>query len=490
MNIHCNNGFNPGVWVNNIGNLPFNGAFTLSFDPILNAVPLNGVVPPTSISSGEVAWDLDNHMPGQSLLYQCHIEGPGVDYIGQEFPIALHLILYDDDDNVVYDQTWTLFPIVVCAYDPNDKYAEPAGYEQPHYVLAENEIEYRIRFQNTGNFPAEYITIEDTLDTETLDLSTFYPVFASHNFMTCLQPNGLVEFTFNEINLPDSTSDEPGSQGYVVYRIKPKLDVEPGTEINNTAYIYFEQNPPIITNTTWHTIYDCSELELLDGSTSEICESGNTSINIDYPYVESLEWSINDEEAGMGNILELNGLEPDNYTISLVASNPLCAATSEAFLLVHEAPQVSFTDSDAILTANEGFVSYQWYIDGEMIEGADEQIYTAEISGEYSVLVTDYYGCSSFSEAIYVLVTGLKEHNAGDIRVFPNPLIDHAILQFETEEPDRVVRILDLQAKQVSSSMAAPGLMFQIERNGLCSGGYMVEISTKQQKTYIYLIIQ
>jgi uncharacterized repeat protein (TIGR01451 family) len=65
---------------------------------------------------------------------------------------------------------------VVCAYDPNDKYAEPAGYTEEHFITADQEIEYRIRFQNTGNLPAENIFIEDQLDLNVLDLSTFYPV--------------------------------------------------------------------------------------------------------------------------------------------------------------------------------------------------------------------------------------------------------------------------------------------------------------------------
>jgi len=50
--------------------------------------------------------------------------------------------------------------------------------------------------------------------------------------------------------LPDSTADYDGSMGYFQYRIKPLSNLPLGTQIENTAYIYFDYNAPIITNTT------------------------------------------------------------------------------------------------------------------------------------------------------------------------------------------------------------------------------------------------
>ena len=98
------------------------------------------------------------------------------------FPFDLHLELTDMFDNIVFDNTWTLTPMVVCGYDPNDKYAVPEGYSEEHFILPDGAIEYRIRFQNTGNAPAEDIVIVDQLDLDVLDLNTFEPLFASANF--------------------------------------------------------------------------------------------------------------------------------------------------------------------------------------------------------------------------------------------------------------------------------------------------------------------
>jgi hypothetical protein len=58
-----------------------------------------------------------------------------------------------------------------------------------------------------------------------------------------------VQFIFNNINLPDSTNDEPNSHGFITFKIKPKDDVIVGYIISGVADIYFDFNPPIITNT-------------------------------------------------------------------------------------------------------------------------------------------------------------------------------------------------------------------------------------------------
>jgi hypothetical protein len=54
--------------------------------------------------------------------------------------------------------------------------------------------------------------------------------------------------------LPDSNTNEPASNGYVKYRVKLNNTLALGNTINNTAYIYFDFNAPIITNTT-STLY-------------------------------------------------------------------------------------------------------------------------------------------------------------------------------------------------------------------------------------------
>jgi len=133
---------------------------------------------------------------------------------------------------------------VVNSYDPNIKTVWPGNVE-PGF---DDYLNYTIYFQNTGTAPAFNIRLADTLDTN-LDLSTFQVTNYSHPVLTYLHGNVLT-FRFNNIMLPDSTTDLEGSIGFVQYRIKPIAGLMAGTVIENTAHIFFDFNDAIVTNTT------------------------------------------------------------------------------------------------------------------------------------------------------------------------------------------------------------------------------------------------
>lgn len=139
------------------------------------------------------------------------------------------------------------------AYDPNDKSAQPVGYQSQHYIDTNTTIDYKIRFQNTGNDTAFYVMIKDTLSPY-LDPSSLEMGASSHPYTWKLLGNGVLKVSFKDIKLVDSITNEPLSHGFFRYKISQKLNNPIGAVINNRAAIYFDYNAPIITNTTFHTI--------------------------------------------------------------------------------------------------------------------------------------------------------------------------------------------------------------------------------------------
>jgi uncharacterized repeat protein (TIGR01451 family) len=112
---------------------------------------------------------------------------------------------------------------------------------------------YQIRFQNDGNFPAVNVVVRDTMSMN-LDLSTFRFLNSSHPVAYQVNPTTReVTFTFNAIWLESSDVDLEASQGFIRYEIQEKTGLVEGDAIENTAYIFFDFNPPIVTNTTVNT---------------------------------------------------------------------------------------------------------------------------------------------------------------------------------------------------------------------------------------------
>lgn len=142
---------------------------------------------------------------------------------------------------------------VTGSYDPNDKSAIPTGVGAEHKVLPNVPLEYMIRFQNTGTDTAFTVVITDTLDTD-LNIFSVHSGASSHDYSFRIQGPRVLEWTFENIMLPDSNVNEAGSHGFVSFTVDQNPNLADDVEINNTANIYFDFNEPIITNTTSHII--------------------------------------------------------------------------------------------------------------------------------------------------------------------------------------------------------------------------------------------
>jgi len=142
---------------------------------------------------------------------------------------------------------------VTGSYDPNDKTGFPRGYGEHHYINKGQDLEYLIRFQNTGNDTAFTVRIDDVLSPE-LDITSLRPGASSHPYELNIRGTDTLEFLFENILLPDSFVNEVASHGFVQFKIAQKEDLELGTIIENTANIYFDFNAAIITNTTFHEL--------------------------------------------------------------------------------------------------------------------------------------------------------------------------------------------------------------------------------------------
>ncbi|MCB0707167.1 MAG: T9SS type A sorting domain-containing protein [Saprospiraceae bacterium] len=139
------------------------------------------------------------------------------------------------------------------SFDPNDKTASPAGIGPIGLIESNTDLEYHIRFQNTGTDTAFTVAIFDTLSAN-LDPAKLLIGAASHDFSWELTDEGILKFFFENIMLPDSNINEEASHGFVKFRIAQKPDLAAGTEISNRAAIYFDYNEAVLTNTTLHTV--------------------------------------------------------------------------------------------------------------------------------------------------------------------------------------------------------------------------------------------
>ncbi len=143
---------------------------------------------------------------------------------------------------------------VTGSYDPNAKYVNPLGESKQGLIeLSDSLLNYTIQFQNVGTDTAFTVVITDTI-ISTLDIRSFRMGASSHPYKVEIRNGNVIRWTFNDIKLPDSTTNAIASQGYVKFYMRQSSSNQIGDVIKNTADIFFDYNSPVRTNTTLNTI--------------------------------------------------------------------------------------------------------------------------------------------------------------------------------------------------------------------------------------------
>jgi uncharacterized repeat protein (TIGR01451 family) len=247
-----------GVW--NWGCMPVSGSVTItSGNPLVTFTggSYNGNPAPNSFTSSSATYNFTNLFGNSPYWWNNYIFYPEVytdttAMIGDSVCFTYTVTPTAGDVNVA-NNTFTVCLPILASWDPNMKEVYPAGEGATGNIAPNTTLTYTVYFQNTGLYPAADIYILDTIDTD-LDMSTLEILGSSHTMNPIIFGGNKIKFDFPNINLIDSTTNEPLSHGYVIYRIKTKTGLANGTQIHNTAHIFFDYNPAVVTNTTLNTI--------------------------------------------------------------------------------------------------------------------------------------------------------------------------------------------------------------------------------------------
>ncbi len=129
----------------------------------------------------------------------------------------------------------------------------PKGYGGEHFIETETDLTYHIQFQNVGQRNVKRVVIRDTLSSH-LDVTSIIPGASSHPYTYEVYGEGILKFTFENIDLPSSNMDAAGSKGFVKFRVSQQPNISRNTVITNNAVVYMGYQKPITSNEVFHTV--------------------------------------------------------------------------------------------------------------------------------------------------------------------------------------------------------------------------------------------
>lgn len=254
------------VYVSNYGTNVANGNMTFYYDPALTFDHASPTAASVNAAAHSATFVYAGLQPGTYTQFLVYFMANTNVTVGQStFEMATAT------DNCIEsnfaDNTDTLHQIATGSWDPNAKTVTPAGEGTQGFIRAAQELRYTLNFQNTGTAPAVNIVLRDSIPAA-LDPSTIRVLGSSHpGYVVQVEGRELV-CRYSQIMLPDSFDNEAQSHGYFSFAISPVAGIADGTQIQNTASIYFDYNDAVVTNTTLNTIdYTLSVKDVAGGAT-------------------------------------------------------------------------------------------------------------------------------------------------------------------------------------------------------------------------------
>ena len=313
-NMHCAAGISGQVKVTVTGPITFAGVTAGSLTPSITNNVYTYSIPD---------FDNINNQRDFGLQFTTNAYAQGFDVISVNVSVTP---AFGDNDTTNNNYNYSYH--VINSHDPNLKETCPekvlAGYN--------DYFTYTVHFQNTGTAPAINIRLLDTLDGN-LDLNTFQVINFSHPNVVSLIGK-VITFNFQNINLPDSTSNLDGSRGFVQYKIKPKSNLHAGVVIHNTASIYFDFNTPLSTNTSLNVFMESittsikeqsmeSGLSIYPNPSKGIFQISSTLLKIQYVKIiniigEEIFQTNNDSKQA---IINLSSFEKGIYFVQIRYEN-------------------------------------------------------------------------------------------------------------------------------------------------------------------------
>ena len=130
------------------------------------------------------------------------------------------------------------------------------------------------------------------------------------------------------------------------------------------------------------------------------------------------------------------------------------------------------------------FYAFQWYLDGALLEDETESSHCSEVSGDYTLELTDLMtGCSNtFNSTIIIndafdCTVGLENLIAQTVDVFPNPF--HNEISIQGNEPIYRIVIWDMLGQKKWQQAEANQINWTINTDFLSKGIYVLEVESE-----------
>ena len=392
---------------------------------------------PSAVSGDTLVWEIDSLLSMQTFIVTGEFQlpptssGQTIQAVADILPIASDLF---PSDNHAEDLAF----IKGATGQANFKTVDFTGITEEEAEPGK-ELVYSIYFRNQELYTASFVRLTDTLD-QNLDPGSFQLLATSHPGGFQILENRIVEFLFENIELPNSSSNEAGSQGFVRYSVRTKPQLPLGATVENRASIFFEFSKPLLTNTVL--------------------------TEVKYPtFTQTTYLSFCEGEYYEGVLLSADTLFADTIHFATFDSVYVVDIT------VHP---VYFTAIDTTLFAGETLFGQPVFSD------------TALTFGLLSV-----HGCDSSVVIQVQILSGVQSAPSNNAvwSVYPNPASGSVFIRFLYPQPPGILSIQTPEGRILTATPIVQGDFHEWELPDLPEGTYFIAWKSRNTRLWEKIVL-
>jgi 3',5'-cyclic AMP phosphodiesterase CpdA len=238
--------------------------------------------------------------------------------------------------------------------------------------------------------------------------------------------------------------------------------------------------------------------KVLISGQNQICEGQKSRLELSSSELfEVIQWRRDgvevQEQRGKSLEVSLSGVYQ-----AVIRYQGGCLAESKVFeVKVNPIPKGEISVDGNILRAPEGDYTYQWFRNGEKLEGKTARTFTAELMGEYAVDLTSSAGCKATLKAVTLTISSLfgkAINEAKNLKIYPIPASDRVTMEF----PDGALAsrpslsLYSSEGKNVTDAIQIAIIndsKVEIILNRLANGTYLIWVIGQDHKTYFGKIV-
>jgi len=156
-------------------------------------------------------------------------------------------------------------------------------------------------------------------------------------------------------------------------------------------------------------------------------------------------------------------------------------------ITVHNKPQTPYISLNGNILTSDAPLGNQWYNQNGLINGAIDQNFTADVNGDYFVIV-ELSGCSSDTSNIVNLIISASDNLFSDanIMVYPNPFADEMYVEITNKSIWVDLEIIDIKGQRIYKNSVKDKVL--IPTIDMASGMYFIRLIAGESTTMVRVV--